>query len=181
MKFFSFLYLTTNFLYIKIIYGISVQAGFMFWPLYGWVGVWNSFFLILFSVTGFTNILKYSTRFSQETFGMFITIAFAHDGIRPTLTYFINNFYLCDGGDCQKAQALLYLILMYGTVIIGFKLYMYKRSALLNPGLREILSDYSLPIAVGIMSFVGSVIFRPVELEPFPIPESPPFRIIYLL
>ena len=167
-------------IYFKIIYGISVSSGIEFWTLYGWVGVWNSIFLLIFSITGFSNILKYSTRFSEECFGMFITCAFAHDGIRPTLTYFIENFYLCDDDKCEQAKAVIYLILVYGTAVIGYKLFMCKRSALLNPRLREVLSDYSLPIAVGIMSFVGSVIFRRAKLDPFPVPESSAFMIIYL-
>lgn len=168
-------------LYIKIIYNISSQAGVAFWSLYGWVGVWNAIFLLIYSITGFSNVIKYSTRFTAETFGMFITIAFAHDGIRPTITYFINNFYLCDDDDdCERAKALVYLILAYGTAVIGFKLNRVKRSAYLNPRLREILSDYSLPIAVALMTFLGSVIFRPVDLDTFPTNDTPPFIIIYL-
>lgn len=112
---------------------------------------WCAFFLLLFSITGASNILKYSTQFAAETFGSFITVAFAHDGIRPVITFFISHS-ICKGG-CERDQALLYIILLIGTTWIGYELFMTKRSALLNARLREILSDYSLPIAVGIMTF----------------------------
>lgn len=66
--------------------------------------------------------MRYSSKFTEETFGLFITVAFSYDGMRtflpniserytaikPLAEYF--DRYFCNHDGCQKDAAILYLI-----------------------------------------------------------------------
>ena len=122
-----------------------------FLALYAWTGIFNGIFLVIFSLTNLSKLMKYSTRFVEETFAMFITCAFTLDSCKPLVQYF--NKYYCDG--CDNSKPLLYLILNVSTLLIGITLFNFKKSVLLNGRIREIISDYALPISCLLTSFLG--------------------------
>ncbi|XP_061163740.1 solute carrier family 4 member 11-like isoform X2 [Saccostrea echinata] len=66
---------------------------------------------------------------------------------------------------CERDVSLLYLLLLLGTLWLGVTLYNFTMTPYLNAGKRELLADYSLPVAVIIMSFFGSYVFRDVTLD----------------
>ena len=53
--------------------------------MYCAVGLWNSFFIILYSVFGVSRLMRWSTRSTEEIFAIFISIAFAVDASRDAL------------------------------------------------------------------------------------------------
>ncbi|XP_076446282.1 solute carrier family 4 member 11-like [Babylonia areolata] len=65
---------------------------------------------------------------------------------------------------CQRDTGLLYILLMLGTVWVGLTLYNFTRTPYLTATKREMIADYSLPIAVSVMSCVGYLIFRDVHV-----------------
>ena len=110
-------------LYIKTIHGVCVLNNLSFTAMYAWVGLWTAFFLILYSIFNLSVLMRYSSKFTEETFGIFITVAFSYDGIisyyfmlsksfysaiRPLAEYF--NTYFCNEEGCQKDSAILYLV-----------------------------------------------------------------------
>ncbi|KAK3100091.1 hypothetical protein FSP39_014604 [Pinctada imbricata] len=66
--------------------------------------------------------------------------------------------------ECERDNSLLYLLLLFGTLWLGVTLYNFTKTPYLNAGKREILADYALPVAVIVMSFFGSYVFRDVNL-----------------
>uniref|UniRef100_A0A8C6S515 Solute carrier family 4 member 11 n=2 Tax=Neogobius melanostomus TaxID=47308 RepID=A0A8C6S515_9GOBI len=64
---------------------------------------------------------------------------------------------------CTRERLLLCLLLMLGTLWMGYTLYQFKRSPFLHAKVREVLSDCALPISVLMFSFIGSYIFSDVE------------------
>lgn len=147
-------------LIIKVTHTISENENVDFAVLYAWVGIFNSIFLVLFSVFNVADIfLHYTSPFLEETFGAFVAIAFAVDAIQAFAETCIHV-----GG---SEQPLLWIVLMFGTVYVGTQLLAVKNSRLFNPFCRVILSDFSLPIAVLVMSFIGSFAFRNVSLPQF--------------
>jgi sodium borate transporter 11 len=52
--------------------------------MYACVGLWNSFFLFLYSSCGLSVMMQWSTRSSEEIFAMFISIAFCVDAFKNT-------------------------------------------------------------------------------------------------
>ncbi|VDP24690.1 unnamed protein product [Schistosoma mattheei] len=66
-------------LYIKIIYTISETYSINFYAMYACIGLFNSLFLIIYSVCGFSRWMKWSTRSTEEIFAMFVSMAFLYD------------------------------------------------------------------------------------------------------
>lgn len=68
---------------------------------------------------------------------------------------------------CQRDSSLLFLLLTVGTVWLGVSLYNFNKTPYLQAFLRDLLADYALPVAVVLLSFVGSFVFSDVETEQF--------------
>ncbi|XP_078227381.1 solute carrier family 4 member 11 isoform X5 [Callithrix jacchus] len=66
-----------------------------------------------------------------------------------------------------QATAVLSLLIMLGTLWLGYTLYQFKKSPYLHPCVREILSDCALPIAVLVFSLISSHGFREIEMSKF--------------
>nr|XP_055228446.1 solute carrier family 4 member 11 isoform X13 [Gorilla gorilla gorilla] len=75
-----------------------------------------------------------------------------------------------------QATAVLSLLIMLGTLWLGYTLYQFKKSPYLHPCVREILSDCALPIAVLTFSLISSHGFREIEMSKFRYnPSESPF------
>ncbi|XP_062058279.1 solute carrier family 4 member 11 [Lepus europaeus] len=66
-----------------------------------------------------------------------------------------------------QATAVLSLLIMLGTLWLGYTLYQFKKSPYLHPYVREILSDCALPIAVLTFSLISSYGFQEIEMSKF--------------
>ncbi|XP_064617136.1 solute carrier family 4 member 11-like isoform X2 [Liolophura sinensis] len=183
-------------LYTKIIFSICEDFKLNFYGMFACVGLWNTFFLLIFSIFDVSKMMKWSSRSTEEIFSLFITCAFSADAIRDTVRNFKSNYYneACQNlsaaltsvtpsldvnmsvtdhmtqaapPECLKENSILFLLLMLGTLWLGLTLYNFTTTPFLNAGRREILADYALPTAVLIMSVIGSVIFRDIQIKPF--------------
>ncbi|XP_069351606.1 solute carrier family 4 member 11 isoform X3 [Eulemur rufifrons] len=66
-----------------------------------------------------------------------------------------------------RATAVLSLLIMLGTLWLGYTLYQFKKSPYLHPRVREVLSDCALPISVLAFSLISSYGFREIEMSKF--------------
>ncbi|XP_074516940.1 solute carrier family 4 member 11 isoform X1 [Sebastes fasciatus] len=78
---------------------------------------------------------------------------------------------------CTRERPVLCLLLMLGTLWMGYTLYQFKRSPFLHAKVREVLSDCALPISVLVFSFIGSYVFSDIELPVFKIHNRPVFAV----
>lgn len=76
----------------------------------------------------------------------------------------------------SKEMPILCLLLMLGTLWLGYTLYLIKRSPYLNGRIREVVSDCALPISVLIFSFIGSYLFLDIKLPVFSVHDGPVFK-----
>lgn len=58
---------------------MCADYGFHFPAMYAAVGLWNGFFLIIYSLFGFSKLMKWCTRSTEEIFALFIVVAFISD------------------------------------------------------------------------------------------------------
>lgn len=173
-------------LYTKIIYSISEDFNLDFQAMFCCVGLWNSFFLFLYSAFDLSEVMKWSTRSSEEIFALFISIAFTIDAIKNTVHNFEEHYNMEECASdfnstsaaiertmnnvttearlCERDVSLLYLLLLLGTLWLGVTLYNFTKTPYLNAGKRELLADYSLPVAVVILSLIGVFAFDDVNL-----------------
>ncbi|XP_050736813.1 solute carrier family 4 member 11-like isoform X2 [Eriocheir sinensis] len=203
-------------IYIKIIFYICNDFKLDFHAMYCAVGLWNSFFLVMYSLFDVSRLMRWSTRSTEEIFALFISIAFCNDAFTAVRKNFDANYYSpsCQKGAntsfvaavspsiyaatgnqsepfisytstshgeveegnvtftlvqelCTRENSILYLLLMFGTLWLGVMLYNFNKTPYLNANKREALADYALPVAVIVLSFIGSYVFRDVKLEHF--------------
>ncbi|XP_055368408.1 solute carrier family 4 member 11-like isoform X2 [Betta splendens] len=76
---------------------------------------------------------------------------------------------------CTRDRPVLCLLLMLGTLWLGYTLYLIKRSPYLNPRIREVVSDCALPVSVLMFSFIGSYLFSDIKLPVFSVRDGPVF------
>lgn len=72
-------------LYAKVIYNICEDFQLDFYAMYACVGLWNTFFLMLYAVFDLSKLMKWCTRSTEEIFSLFISIAFAVDAGRDVI------------------------------------------------------------------------------------------------
>ncbi|KAM4555924.1 solute carrier family 4 member 11-like isoform 2-T2 [Odontesthes bonariensis] len=78
--------------------------------------------------------------------------------------------------ECSRERPILCLLLMLGTLWLGYTLYLIKRSPYLNDKIREVVSDCALPVSVVIFSFIGSYLFIDIQLPVFNVHDGPIFK-----
>uniref|UniRef100_UPI00398EF1CF solute carrier family 4 member 11 n=1 Tax=Pristiophorus japonicus TaxID=55135 RepID=UPI00398EF1CF len=182
-------------LYIHVIQGVCDDYDLNFFAFYACVGLWNCFFCIIYGVTNLSLLKKFFKRSTDEILAVFISIAFVVDACKGLAKIF-QNYYFCpkpqtnhlgwsnsfgstfnaspsinttDPEDyaCGRDTAVLSLMLMLGTLWLGYTLFQFKKSPFLHARVREILSDCALPISVIVFSFVGSFLFRDIKVATF--------------
>ncbi|XP_076371246.1 solute carrier family 4 member 11-like isoform X2 [Tachypleus tridentatus] len=182
-------------LYIKVIYSICEDFNLNFYAMYACVGLWNTFFLVVYAVCDASKLMTFSTRSTEEIFALFISIAFCVDAGRDVCKNFQKYYYapacveqetylskfsdwldnstnnnsqsLIALPDCKRENSLLFLLLMFGTVWLAVSLYNFNKTPYLQASKREMLADYALPVAVITLSFVGSFVFQDIQTEHF--------------
>uniref|UniRef100_A0A8B9KW86 Solute carrier family 4 member 11 n=1 Tax=Astyanax mexicanus TaxID=7994 RepID=A0A8B9KW86_ASTMX len=188
-------------IFISVIRGICDDYELDFAAFYACIGLWNSLFLIIGGVFNLSLLVKLFKRSIEEVIALFISIAFVADAMKGTVKIFHKYYHaptLANGsieelnrisrdmnltGElpesfilCTRARPLLCLLLMLGTLWVGYTLYQFKRSPFLHAKMREILSDCALPISVLIFSYVGSYVFNDI-VPVFDFHKGPVFRV----
>uniref|UniRef100_A0A8C9V7C6 Solute carrier family 4 member 11 n=1 Tax=Scleropages formosus TaxID=113540 RepID=A0A8C9V7C6_SCLFO len=180
-------------IFISVIRGICDDYDLDFPAFYACIGLWNSLFLILGGVFNVSLLMKLFKRSTEEVIALFISVAFVGDAVKGTIkskywgkeSYTMTSSSSNGTGDgrgnvtvdgtalaeslvlCTRERAVLCLLLMLGTLWLGYTLYQFRRSPFLHAKVREVLSDCALPISILIFSFVGSYLFRDIELPVF--------------
>ncbi|CAF3867141.1 unnamed protein product [Adineta steineri] len=191
-------------LYVKVICILCTWYRLDFRETYALVGLWNSFFLIIFSFFGVSKVMKWSTRSTEEIFALFVSVAFLVDASAHVFQNFVGNYSTtaCKHYDdywklrrmnesisvnttgdfldepCSRDSSLLYILLTLGTVWLGTFLYKFKQTPYLTSAKRELLADYALPVSVIVMSLIGSLLFSQINLQSFPVNHEPLFVLV---
>ncbi|KAK5864546.1 hypothetical protein PBY51_015782 [Eleginops maclovinus] len=189
-------------IFISVIRGICDDYDLDFKAFYACIGLWNSLFLILGGLFNISLFMKLFKRSTEEVIALFISIAFVGDAVKGTVKIF-NHFYhgptlattnstfvlqqiteILEKANNQTGNMLvpsngdpvLCLLLMLGTLWLGYALYLVKRSPYLNGKIREVVSDCALPISVVVCSFIGSYLFLDIQLPVFSVHDGPIFN-----
>ncbi|XP_034739396.1 sodium bicarbonate transporter-like protein 11 [Etheostoma cragini] len=75
-----------------------------------------------------------------------------------------------------RERPILCLLLMLGTLWLGYALYIIKRNPYLNYKIRLVVSDCALPISVLTFSFIGSYFFHDIQLPMLSVHDGPIFN-----
>uniref|UniRef100_A0A673C222 Bicarbonate transporter-like transmembrane domain-containing protein n=1 Tax=Sphaeramia orbicularis TaxID=375764 RepID=A0A673C222_9TELE len=187
-------------IFISVIRGICDDYNLDFPAFYACIGLWNCLFLILGGIFNVSLLMKLFKRSTEEVIALFISTAFVVDAVKGTvnskllkhktvdilLLFLQLSLHEVAAGlvlnalpesfiHCTRERPVLCLLLMLGTLWMGYTLYQFKRSPFLHAKVREVLSDCALPISVLMFSFIGSYLFSDIEL--FKVHNRPIFKV----
>ncbi|NXN81441.1 S4A11 protein, partial [Bombycilla garrulus] len=91
-------------LYINVIQGICDDYKLDFSAFYAWIGLWNSFFLVIYSLFNFSLLMKLFKRSTEEIIALFISITFVLDAIKGIVKVF-KKYYHHGHTEGVKSQA----------------------------------------------------------------------------
>ncbi len=145
----------------------QVQLQDYFLETLAWVGLWCMVILLVIAAADGSCLMRYFTRFTDETFAALISIIFIYEAVRKLLYQF---------QDLEEKKhhdtALLTLLLALGTLYVATGLSRVRRSRYLLPSVREFLADFGPTIAMAAMTLLAiSPWLRDVSLDVLPIPE----------
>lgn len=147
--------------FIDILFRWSKSLEIPFLPFYAWTGIWTAVILVILVVTDACYIMKYCGHFTEEIFAILIAALFIAEYIKPLIDVY---------KDEDTDIFLLSFLLATGTFLIALVLLNFRRSFLLKPIIRQLLSDFGVPISIVAMSAVRRL-FLEIEAEPLKVPE----------
>ena len=151
-------------IFTGILYELCRRFGIPFLPTYCWVGFWSAGFMILFAATDASCLIRYFTRFTDETFAGLISLIFIYEAVKDLVHVFTDH-------EVTHDTALLSLVLAVGTYQIAMGLARFRRSPYLRPRMREFFADFGPAIALGAMTTVAFLLHQ-VELPRLAVPDQ---------
>ncbi|NXS88149.1 S4A11 protein, partial [Erpornis zantholeuca] len=91
-------------LYINVIRGICDDYNLDFSAFYAWIGLWNSFFLVIYSLFNFSLLMKLFKRSTEEIIALFISITFVLDAIKGIVKVFKKYYHNGHTGDSYSGK-----------------------------------------------------------------------------
>jgi sodium borate transporter 11 len=145
----------------RIIFMLSQSLGVEFYSLYALVGLFNCFFLVLYGLLGMSTVITFSRRCVEEIFLIFSFVCFLNDAFADAY----HLFFVDDGESCNMACRLLFLLLLLLTSFICHVMYNFKFSRFGNSLIRDLVSDYAVPLSVVVFSLIGYFIKSSILVE----------------
>lgn len=151
-------------IFMGILYELCQRLQIPYLATLAWVGLWTSFFLIILAITNASTLIRYFTRFTDDTFAALISMIFIFEALRDVVNVFT-------GHQVQYATALLSLVLALGTYTIAMNLSRFRKSPYLRHKVREFLADFGPSIAIIIMSVIAYLLHE-VDLKTLAVPAK---------
>lgn len=147
--------------FIDVLYSWSDSLDIPFLPFYAWTGIWTVIILMILVVTDSCYIMKYCGHFTEEIFATLIAALFISEYIKPLIT---------SRQDDETGIFLLTFLLATGTYLIATVLLSFRRSFLLKPIIRQLLSEFGVPIAILAMTGIRQAF--DLEVVPLKVPDQ---------
>ena len=151
-------------IFMGILYALCQRLGIPYMPTLSWVGFWTCGFLIILAVTDASSLIRYFTRFTDDTFAALISLIFIYEALSDIQKVFTGN-------DVSYDTALLSLILSLGTYGLARAMGRFRRSVYLRRAIREFIADFGPAIAITGMTAVAFLLHE-VELETLAVPST---------
>jgi mannitol/fructose-specific phosphotransferase system IIA component (Ntr-type) len=150
--------------FLGVLYGLCAWLDVPYLPSLAWVGLWTSFYLFVLIAFDGVSLIRFFTRFTDETFAGLIALIYLWEAFRDIGKVFTDH-------KVSYATALLSLVLSLGTYQIASNLSAFRKSPYLRRGARDFLADFGPTIAIVAMTLVAFAM-REVELETLAVPET---------
>lgn len=127
--------------FLSGLYRFCTLKGFPFFPIYTWVGLWTSFFMITLGVRGSSKYIRYCTRFTDEIFNGLLSLNFIYEACASLR----RNFLRAD--PMNLSMPFVSLSIALGTFWSTAKVIAFEKSIYFTSKARSALKDFG-PVAV---------------------------------
>jgi len=131
-----------------------------FFPIYSWVGIWTSVFMISLGVRGASKVIRYCTHFTDEVFNALLSVNFIYEAVKSLRI----NFILADPSNLT--MPFVSLAMAFATFRSTMKVTAFNTSKYFNQKIRNLIKDFG---PVGIIVTMSLLNQRP-WLNKFQIP-----------
>ena len=144
-------------IFLSVFYDLCVAWNTPFLPTFACVSLWTMVFLLIIVATDTTALIRFFTRFTDDTFAALIALIFIYEAVANVLGVFGDKH-------SSKATALLSLNLALGTFVLARASRSVKKSPYLRTRVREFLADFGPAIAIATLS-VTAMYFPHIPVE----------------
>ncbi len=153
--------------FTMVLYQLSQDLQLPFLPLYAWVGLWTGLFTVLMAVFDASALMRFFTRFTIEIFAALISMIYIYESLRGMFSGAIEAH---SRDEVNHEDAIIPLMLAFGTYYIAMSLTRFRRSRYLMQPIREFLADFGPAIALGLMTLFAIWLH---SVEEFQLPQLP--------
>lgn len=75
--------------FISGLFSFCALKGLPFFPIYAWVGLWTSFYMIMLGIGGSSKLIRYCTRFTDEIFNGLLSLNFIYEAMSSLRRNFV--------------------------------------------------------------------------------------------
>jgi hypothetical protein len=129
--------------YTAILYTTCTQYGLPFFGTYAWIGIWTSIILMAVAVTSSSNLVRFFTKFTDETFAALVACIFCVESAKKIIMMFFNPSI---SSTLAMGSALTALVTLGSALAISN----FKRSPYGPEGIRNLIGDFAPTFAIGI-------------------------------
>lgn len=142
------------------LYRFCLAKGLAFLPIYTWVGIWTSFFMVTMGVRGYSKYIRFCTRFTDEIFNGLLSFNFIYEAYSSLK----RNFLRAD--PMNLSMPFVSLTLALGTFVSTYKVIAIEKTIYFKENIRKLIKDFG-PVAV---LFIFSAINQIKGIKKFGIP-----------
>jgi len=129
--------------YTAILYTTCIQYGLPFFGTYAWIGIWTSIILMGVAITSSSNLVRFFTKFTDETFAALVACIFCVESAKKIIMMFFNPSI---SSTLAMGSALTALVTLGSALAISN----FKRSPYGPEGIRNLIGDFAPTFAIGI-------------------------------
>ena len=129
--------------YTAILYTTCTQYGLPFFGTYAWIGIWTSIILMGVAITSSSNLVRFFTKFTDETFAALVACIFCVESAKKIIMMFFNPSI---SSTLAMGSALTALVTLGSALAISN----FKRSPYGPECIRNLIGDFAPTFAIGI-------------------------------
>jgi hypothetical protein len=137
--------------FISGLFRFCSLKGLPFFPIYSWVGLWTSFLFTLLGLGGFSRMIRFCTRFTDEIFNGLLSLNFIYEALASLR----RNFVQADPTNLTTPFVALGMALT--TFWSTMSVTAFESSKFLNQKIRTVVKDFGPVVIFVFMSFINTL------------------------
>jgi len=112
-----------------------------FFPVYSWVGLWSSFFMIILGLSGSSKLIRFCTRFTDEVFNGLLSVNFIYEAVSSLRRNFVRS------DPMNLTMPFVALSMALGTFVSTMKVTKIEATKYFNTQVRTAIRNFG-PVSI---------------------------------